>query len=43
MDAGPGSKTVPTTATGSSSGAIVMNLEMPLQLSLLFIFMAAYN
>ncbi|KAG6732245.1 hypothetical protein I3842_01G167400 [Carya illinoinensis] len=40
---GPGSKTVPTTATGSSSGAIVMNLEMPLQLSLLFIFMAAYN
>ncbi|XP_041011766.1 non-specific lipid transfer protein GPI-anchored 5-like [Juglans microcarpa x Juglans regia] len=40
---GPGSKSVPTTVTGSSNGAIVMNLEMPLQLALLFLFIATYN
>lgn len=40
MDAGAGSKTVPSTGENSSNGAII---EMPLQLIFLFIFLAAYG
>ncbi|KAG2721823.1 hypothetical protein I3760_02G099300 [Carya illinoinensis] len=39
-ESGAGSKTVPTTGASSSNGAVV---EMPLQLVLLAIFMAAYS